>query len=122
MQLRSTDFKTVKYHWFECPQCRHRSWTVAMRSQYSTVKPHFLLVCRCERCGQLFALSNWRYFLPRVVVSVILFLVLYKVVISGLSLPLILFVGLAAAAVTVVLDRLMGRWLNRYVAFNDINP
>jgi hypothetical protein len=29
---------------------------------------------------------------------------------------------LAAAAVTVVLDRLMGRWLNRYVAFNDINP
>jgi predicted RNA-binding Zn-ribbon protein involved in translation (DUF1610 family) len=122
MQSFITDFKTVKYHWFQCPRCGHQSWNVAMRSQQSRVKPRLVFVYRCARCRQLSVLSNWRNLLAAgVAISIIQFLVFYRFAISGRSLPLILFVGLTMSVVTVVLGRLMGRWLNRYVAVDDIN-
>ena len=95
-----------------------------MRSQYSTVPPRVLLIYRCERCGQLSTESAWLYFWLRIAISIVWFVAIYnfyKYFLLGVSLPLALTFGLATAAALLVLDRLVGRWLNRYAVFNALS-
>jgi hypothetical protein len=92
-----------------------------MRSQYSRAPLRVSVIYRCERCGQLSTQKFWLYVWLHIAISTVWFVALYnfyKYFLSGISFPLVLLFGMATAALVLVFERLLGRWLNRYDVFN----
>ena len=82
-------FKRWRFHWFECPACRHRDWRAFASVSLARQPVRMLWRFWCERCGAFATLS--RPMMPSVnallillLVGPIAFVILYRALLAGL--------------------------------------
>ena len=113
-------FKRWRFHWFECPACRHRDWRTFARVGMTRQPARMVYRYWCERCGAFAALA--RPMLPSLLAALIFLLVgplsfvlIYRAMLSGLRFEwLVAIFGAIQIAQPLVLLAFT-RWLYRYV-------
>ena len=66
-------FKRWRFHWFECPACRHRDWRTFARVGMTRQPVGIVYRFWCERCGAFAALA--RPMLPSLLAALIFLLI-----------------------------------------------
>lgn len=113
-------FKRWRFHWFECPACRHRDWRTFARVGMTRQPVGIVYRFWCERCGAFAALA--RPMLPSLLAALIFlligplsFVLIYRAMLSGLRFEwLVAIFGVMWIAQPLVLLAFT-RWLYRYV-------
>ena len=114
-------FRKWRFHWFECPACRHRAWQTF--ASVSVGRQPTRLVWRfwCERCGAYSTLKQ--PMLPTIAALVILFLVgpvafavVYRSLLAGLRFEWLVLLFAAFWVTYPLLFLAITRWGYKYVA------
>ena len=113
-------YRKWRYHWFECPACRHRAWQTFASVALTRKPPRMVWRFWCERCGAHAALKQ--PMLPAVAALLILFLVgpvafavLYRSLLAGLRFEWLVLVFGAFWIVSPLIFMAMTRWGYEYV-------
>jgi hypothetical protein len=116
-----TGFRKWRFHWFECPACRHRAWQTF--ANVSAAREPVRMVWRfwCERCGAFATLQ--RPMMPTVAALLILFLVgpaafavIYRLLLSGLRFEWLVLAFGAFWIVSPLILLAITRWAYKYVS------
>lgn len=113
-------FKRWRFHWFECPACRHRDWRAFAHVSLARQPPRMVWRFWCERCGAYATLA--KPLMPSISAALMLlligpiaFLVIYRALLAGVSFEwLVTIFGIFWVAQPLVWLALT-RWTYRYV-------
>jgi hypothetical protein len=114
-------FRKWRFHWFECPACRHRAWQTF--ANVSAARNPTRMVWRfwCERCGGYAMLAS--PMMPTVAASLMLLLVgpiafvfVYRALLAGLRFEWLVLIWGGFWIAYPLLFLAITRWLYKYVA------
>ena len=113
-------FKRWRFHWFQCPACRHHDWKAFVN--VGTTREPLRIVYRfwCERCGSYSALqqpmmATLNALVILFLVGPIAFVILYRALLAGLPFEWLVAIFGAVWLVQPLVFLAMTKWAYRYV-------
>jgi len=113
-------FRKWRFHWFECPACRHRAWQTFANVSVSPKPPRMTWRFWCERCGAYSALLQ--PMMPSIAAALILlfigpiaFVFIYRALLAGLPFEWLVAIFGAFWITQPLITLAITRWAYTYV-------
>lgn len=113
-------------YWFACPSCAYRSPFPYSSGIFHSNQKSIVVLFWCASCGRFCKLKNqWRMPTISLVVGLVSFVLLYWLLIGGLTRMSIIWALFWIACVAIVVEAILffiGRFTNKYVVANHAEP
>ena len=113
-------FKRWRFHWFECPSCRHRGWQTFANVGMAREPVRIVWRFWCERCGAFATLAKplmptWLALAILFFIGPISFGVVYRAMLAGLRFEWLVLIFGAFWIASPLFLAVATRWAYRYV-------